>query len=172
MFFEQHQHPVRESWGKPVLAVLLALVLTGCASLTVQPESPNVSIANLELQEFTLFEQRYRLHLRIQNPNDFDLAMNGMSYKLKLNGRKFATGVSDQEVTVPAFGEEVITVNVVSNLARVIEQLREVGKGKDGTPSLRYELKGQIGLGSLGIRLPFSQEGDLEMPSRGQQHRI
>ena len=145
----------------PVVATLLALLLSACAVLGERPESPNVSIKNLELQEFNLFEQRYRLHLRIQNPNDFELAMSGMSYELELNGREFATGVSDQEVTVPAFGDVVIEVHVVSNLARVIEQLREVGEG--GRPTLRYQLSGKIGVGSFGGRIPFSHEGDLEL---------
>ncbi|BAZ93235.1 uncharacterized protein FOKN1_0833 [Thiohalobacter thiocyanaticus] len=144
----------------PALALLL--LLAGCSHFLTRPEAPSVSLNNLQLVEATLFEQRYLLHLRIQNPNNFDLPISGMSYRLLLNGREFATGVSRDLETLPAYGEQVITVSVVSNLLRIYEQLRSPGDGE----AFSYALEGSISLQGLRAPLPFSQRGELALNPR------
>jgi LEA14-like dessication related protein len=58
-------------------------------------EAPRVTVSDLELVHATLLAQRYRIVLTMQNPNTFDLPIEGLRYALVLNGKEFATGVSD-----------------------------------------------------------------------------
>ena len=149
-------------YSTPLLFLLLALFLAGCSHFLTRPEAPTVSLNNLQLIEATLFEQRYLLHLRIQNPNNFELPIAGMRYRLLLNGREFATGVSRDLDTLPAYGEQVVAVNIVSNLLRIYEQLRNPTRND----SFSYALEGSISLQGLGPALPFSQRGEIPLQQR------
>ena len=40
-------------------------------------EPPKISIANIAPKDFTIFEQRFDVQLRIQNPNEKELGING-----------------------------------------------------------------------------------------------
>ena len=146
----------------PIPFLLLTLFLAGCSHFPTRPEPPGVSLNNLQLIEATLFEQRYLLHLRIQNPNNFELPIAGMRYRLMLNGREFATGVSRDIDTLPAYGERVVTVSVVSNLLRIYEQLREPNAGD----AFSYALEGSISLHGVPVSLPFSQRGEIPLQRR------
>ena len=138
---------------------LLALWLGGCATLPAGTEPPYLSITSIEPVEITPLEQKYRLKLRVQNPNDHDLDISGMSYILEINGQPFLKGVSDDAVTVPRYGESVIELGGVSTLFGFVQQIRTLQQrqGQD----IEYKLSGKLSLsGGLG-RLPFSYEGSL-----------
>lgn len=149
-----------------VLGLVVAL-LSGCALLGERPAAPEVSLANISLQDATLFEQRYLLTLRIQNPNPFALPIGGMQYQLDINGEAFAHGVSDDKVSVPAYGEELIRVEVVSNLARAWRRMMDWAEG--GADSLSYSLSGRAYLTDRSLRVPFEYSGELDL--RGERSR-
>ena len=144
-----------------IFALLLLLALEGCATLGRYEEPPRVSLANVQPLDMTMFEQRYRLSLRIQNPNRVELPIEGMSYDVYLNDRKFAQGVSGQPVTVAPFGEEVLEVDVVSNLLRVFEQIRALEQAQQ--PLFTWRIKGNLALAGSLTRLPFEYEGELNL---------
>ncbi|MBK7953510.1 MAG: LEA type 2 family protein [Candidatus Accumulibacter sp.] len=81
---------------KTRLAVLSILLLSACAGLGGLAQKPEVSVAALNLVQMGLFEQRFALKLRIQNPNDVELRINGLSFEIELNGKSFITGLSDR----------------------------------------------------------------------------
>jgi LEA14-like dessication related protein len=152
-----------------VLSALLSLWLLGCSSLGGLEEKPRVSVVGLKPVKIELFEQRYAARLRIQNPNKVALGIQGMNYVIEVNGQEFARGVSDQGVTVPAFGETVMQVSIISNLASLLRQLRSVGK--DDAP-LSYRIHGRIAIQGIPGTIPFSHDGDLRLgraPTRQQE---
>jgi LEA14-like dessication related protein len=106
-----------------------------------------------------VLEQRYGLQLRILNPNDTALPVAGMQYSLQINDREFAYGVSRQPVSIPAYGEAVLDVDVVSNLLSVLQQLQEANTGKQD--SLKYRLSGSLSLENRFGKLPFDYHGEL-----------
>ncbi|MEE9287677.1 MAG: LEA type 2 family protein, partial [Gammaproteobacteria bacterium] len=77
------------------LLIFASLALVGCASIPSELEPPRLTLKNVELLNATLFEQQYLLTLRLQNPNDFDLDIKGMSFDLEINDEEFASGVSN-----------------------------------------------------------------------------
>jgi LEA14-like dessication related protein len=147
--------------GVPALLALLVL-LVGCAGLGIYPDPPRVSLANLQPVEMGLFEQRYRLWLRIQNPNAVDIPVAGLDYTLYINDKEFAYGVSRQDVTVPAFGEALIEVDVVSSLMSVITQIQQLNERQN--ESLSYRLTGGLSLGNHPGKLPFEYKGKIATP--------
>lgn len=140
---------------------LLVLFVAACAGLGGLSQKPDISLAALDLLEMGVFEQRFVMTLRVQNPNDVDLPIRGMTFDIELNGQHFAKGLSDKAVTIPRMGEALLEVRATSNLGSVLRQLRELQKG--GRERIDYRLYGQIALDGLG-RLPFERKGDLQMP--------
>jgi LEA14-like dessication related protein len=144
----------------PVILVLLASVFLGaCATMSPYKESPRVSLVSIQPQEMKLLEQRFALQLRILNPNDVVIPVEGLSYSIAINGREFAYGVSQQAVEIPAFGEALLDVAVVSNLLNVMQQLQAMsGETRN---SLDYRLTGKLGLANSPVSLPFDYSGEL-----------
>jgi len=162
-----HCTPVR--WRQLVPVVLLALLAWDCAGLRTYSEPPRVSLVSIQPKEMGVLEQRYALQLRIMNPNDTALPVAGMQYTLEINGHEFAYGVSRQPVSIPAYGEAVLDVDVVSNLLGVMQQLQEAGTGK--SESLKYRLSGSLGLENRLGKLPFDYSGELKYLPSGSTAR-
>ena len=59
---------------------ILAVLVSGCASLFWMGEKPRIDIVNLTPKEMRLLEQTFLMELRIQNPTDADLEVNGLSF--------------------------------------------------------------------------------------------
>jgi len=144
---------------KKLVTLLFAVILGGCAAMQDSLEAPHVTLADLRMLDMTLFEQRYGLKIRVQNPNPVELPITGMSFRLDINDAELGRGVSDQAVTVPAYGESVVEIKLTSNLVRILDQIRglESGKGQ----SLRYHLSGGLSLANRMSKLPFDYQGEI-----------
>ena len=138
-----------------------ALFTSACATFPSRPEPPRVTLAGLTVVSMDLFEQRYRMKLRVQNPNNYRLPLSGMEYTLELNDRRFATGVSSDDIDLPAFGEKLIVVDVSSNLLQLLDQVHALEGG--GEPSLRYRLAGHVGVVGRNLKLPFEYTGEVSL---------
>ena len=141
------------------LIFLVTLFLGACAILSVYKEAPRVSLVSIQPQEMGVLEQRFVLQLRILNPNDVAIPVEGLSYAIEINGREFAYGVSRQDVEIAAFGEALLEVTVVSNLLNVVRQLQVLNN--ETRDSLAYRLTGKISLANSSASLPFDYSGEL-----------
>jgi LEA14-like dessication related protein len=141
------------------IAMVFAMILGGCASMQPPLESPYVGLTDMRILNVTLFEQRYALKVRVQNPNAVALPINGMDFRLDINDVELGRGVSDKAVTVPAYGEAVYEIDLVSNFAHIIHQIRALESGKGQT--LRYHLTGGISVANRAGKLPFDYQGEI-----------
>ena len=141
-----------------VLSVV-ALLLAGCASLAMK--SPEVSLADVTIEEFGLLEQRLGIKLRVMNPNDADLPIDGVTFEVDVNGQSFAKGVSNKSVTVPRFGEALLDLSAVSTLGSLLRQLAELAKS--GRDTVQYRVHGQFYGGGLN-GVPFDSKRELKLP--------
>jgi LEA14-like dessication related protein len=138
-------------------AVLVAL--GGCALLD-DYIPPEVSLSDLTFEEGSLFEQRVNLVLRVRNPNDFALPLDGYRFDLALNGLPFARGFGNDSVTVPRFGEELIRAKATVSTLDVLRQMIGLAEAKD----FAYDLKGTAFVrGVLRREAPFQQTGSLNL---------
>jgi LEA14-like dessication related protein len=146
--------------GRLLLLVFGVLLITGCATMNNYPEQPRVSLVSIQPKEMTLLEQRYALQLRILNPNETAIPIEGLNYSVEINGREFAYGVSRQAVSIPPFGEALLDVDVVSNLLNVLQQMQEMSNEQQD--SLQYRLSGKLSLSNSLVKLPFDYHGELK----------
>ncbi len=149
---------------KIVLLLFPILCLTACSALGPL-QTPDVTLSNIEAGKgMTLFEQRYDVTLRIQNPNNADLPVSGLSYAVTLNDQEFARGVSNERIVIPALGEKLVHVTVTSNPLDWINQINQLQANPERSPS--YSVSGVLYLeGLAGRELPFSKAGKF-VPNR------
>ena len=132
-----------------LLCVLMAL--TGCTSTA----AVDVYLTNITPMPSTLFEQRARLELRIQNLGEKPLQATGIDVDLRLNGKRLARGVDGVGFTVPRLGETTTSVVVSSSVFDTISQLLTL-QGRD---VFTYALKGRVI--TPGVDKRFSRAGQL-----------
>jgi LEA14-like dessication related protein len=144
------------------LLMTLLVVSAGCASL--QGRDPlQVTVAGIEPLQGEGMELRMLVKLRVQNPNDTPVNFNGVALQMEVQGRDFATGVSDASGTVPRFGETLIEVPVTASAFRMVRQA--MGMMKNGAPGkISYEMTGKLnGSGFSSVR--FQNRGEFELPT-------
>ncbi len=133
--------------------------IAGCAAVS-DAKSPDVRLADLKLLSSGLFEQRFQLDLRVSNPNDFALRLDGLTFNLDLNDASFATGQSDQNVTVPSLGETLVSVQASTTFLDVAQQVLALTEGGN----VKYRLSGIAFLRGLGRNeVPYEKEGSLRL---------
>ena len=139
---------------------LVLSALAACATAPPRVEPLWVTLADLQPAKIGLLEQEYALKIRVQNPNEVEIPMSGLSYQIELNGKPFAKGVSRQNATVPAFGEVVLDVSAVSGLSGLLEQLSAM---REAAPQrITYRLQGRLASPSRGS-VPFDEAGSLDL---------
>ena len=142
-------------------SLLLTLLLAGACAQTAQRPKLDVSITELGAAQIGVLEQTYSLKLRVQNPNPMDISTDGLSFDIEINGKPFARGVSNESVTIPRLGEAMVTVQAVSDLSGLIQQMRGIEGA--ATSGLRYRLTGRFFSGETPF--PFDYSGSIKPPS-------
>jgi len=147
-----------------VIAMVLAAGLVACAGLGTKLETPQVSFVGIKALEVSIFEQRLEVRLRVQNPNNRDLPVNGLHVDVELAGEPFANGVSAREFTVPANGEAEFDMIVTANAATAL--IRILGSDRKSREDIEYRLKGKLST-RLGLlrSIPFEETGTLPIGS-------
>ena len=147
------------SW---VLLTVVALTLVGCASLP-HTDPLQVTLVDAEPAAGEGLEARMQLKLRVQNPNDAAIDYNGVYVELIVTGKTFASGVSNEIGTVPAFGEAVIVVPVTISVLGIVGEAMELLGGKP-MDKITYEMRGKVNSTRSGA-LRFESQGELTLPT-------
>jgi LEA14-like dessication related protein len=146
---------------KIILPLLVVAVFDGCAGIGRFSEPPYITLSNINLLNMGVFEQRYRIMMRIQNPSDVEITIKGMSFQIFINEQVFARGVSNKSVIIPEFGEKVVEIVAASDLTSMLRQFQELMTG--GIQKVSYRLTGKAKLANRIRRLPFEYKGELDL---------
>ena len=147
----------RNRWmGLPVV-----LLMAACSSMPKDFEAPRVHITDMTAKDVAIFEQRFDMKIRIQNPNNTDLSINGLKFDIDLNEREFANGMSGENVTIPRFSSQVLNVEVITGISSFLRQFQEFNK--TGSSKLRYRIKGTAFVEApRTFKLPFDEKGEVD----------
>jgi LEA14-like dessication related protein len=144
-----------------LLAALAALALGACAALPTNLETPEVSFVALRAVEASVFEQRLEVRMKVRNPNDIDLPVNGLDVDIELADEPFAHGISAREFVVPAGGEAEFDMLVTANAATALLKIASADRKTDSIP---YNVKGKLST-KIGLlrTIPFDESGTLQI---------
>ena len=96
----------------------LTLSLVGCAGVGKQLEPPRVSLAHIEVQEFTGFEAVFQIKLRVINTNDIDLTIKGIEAEMEIRSSSRVSATSFPNLRGKTFGVPLISQYDRSNNIR------------------------------------------------------
>jgi LEA14-like dessication related protein len=146
------------------LFAIALLALPGCAAF--QGRDPlQVTVAGIEPLDSQGLELRMLVKLRVQNPNDTPVYYDGVALEMNVQGKKFATGVSDAAGSVPRFGETVISVPVTVSAFRLFGQAVDM-IGSGGSGRITYEMKGKLNSSTFNS-MRFQTQGEFNLPGIG-----
>ena len=136
---------------------MLRLCLTACSAFAPKLEAPRLTLVRIGMMSADIFNQQFLVRMHVQNPNDRELPVNGIDYKLFLEGDSFAEGVSNKPFVVPAQGETefdmTVRTNFVSSIGRLLSRL-------NGRDQVQYVLEGKV-LTDISMlkKIPFQESG-------------
>ena len=144
---------------------LAPLSLPGCA-IFQRSDPLQVTVAGIEPLEGQGqgLELRLLVKLRVQNPNEAPIDYNGVALEMDVQGKTFATGVSDAVGTVPRFGEAVITVPVTASAFRMLGQAFALARS-GGSGKITYEMRGKLN-GSGFSSTHFRTQGEFDLSAK------
>lgn len=152
-------------YGYYRLAVVPMLLMLGACATMQGKDPPQVTVAGIEPLQGQGLELRLTVKLRVQNPNDTPIDYNGVAVEMNVQGKAFASGVTDASGSVPRFGETVIAVPVTISAFRMVRQALGMLQGAGGGGGkIQYEMKGKLS-GSSFSATRFSTKGEFEMPA-------
>ena len=141
---------------KALTICVAVLGLSGCSLFVPKLEAPHLSVVSVEFQKGALWQQKLRVRMHVDNPNDRVLPIKGITYTLDVNGQELAHGESAAAFIVPALGEAEFDMNMTANMAGTIISL--LSHGTDS--NVEYHLTGRISLSQGLLRsIPFDQHG-------------
>jgi LEA14-like dessication related protein len=136
--------------------VLSVCLLAGCSLFRPKLETPQLSIVSIALVKSGLWEQQFRVRMRVQNPNDLELPVKGIDCTMQVAGADVAHGSSAASFTVPALGEAEFDMNLTANMAAAVLHVLS----SRGSDQIDYRISGKVRLSSGWVHtVPFDQHG-------------
>jgi LEA14-like dessication related protein len=142
---------------QPALSLSLFFLGLACAHFGRGLQTPEVSLVDLLPLPSETLEQRFELRVRILNPNDEALAIDGIDLTLDLNDRRLGRALSSEELEIPRLGDEVVALVATTHLLDVLRQAIALPEAS----GLDYSLHGRIYLSGSPGWLRVSHEGSL-----------
>jgi LEA14-like dessication related protein len=148
---------------KSAAILLMASALAACSVFVPKLQSPQLSIVNVEHLGSNLLEQRLRVHIRVENPNDRELPVAALTYSIEVAGQEFAHGAANESFTVPPRGESEFATDVSANMAGALIAILGRGHGSANDP-IDYRIVGEVRLADGFVRkIPFEHRGSFKL---------
>ena len=148
---------MKRSFGAVVCVLVLCLAACSTPKLAV----PKLALVSVAMTSADIFNQQFMVRVNVENPNDRELPIAGIDYKLFLEGDSFAEGLSNKPFTVPANGnidfDMIVRTNFVSGAGRLISRL-------NGRDQVQYVVEGKVLTDISGLkRVPFQESGTVSL---------
>ena len=126
-----------------LFVVACAALLGACSSLGSKLEAPSLELVGVQMLSTDMFAQRFKVRVKVINPNDLELPVKGLEYTILMMGDSFAEGMANESFLLPAMGEAefdmLVTTNFVSSFGRLLSRVQG---GK--LENIDYEITGKI----------------------------
>jgi LEA14-like dessication related protein len=139
-----------------LIFLLIAVNLSSCSTLNKLP--PEVNLMRLEVQEATLSHVNLLADLRVFNPNDIALTIQGVDYTLQIEGIKLFSGSSRLSQTVAPQEYGHLNLRLSSAYWDIIQLLNRLPEKSD----VAFSMQGSILVGGSRIfphRFSFDKQG-------------
>jgi len=145
-----------------LFVVACAVLLAACSSLGSKLEAPSLELVGVQMLSTDMFAQRFKVRVKVINPNDLELPVKGLEYTILMMGDSFAEGMANESFLLPAMGEAefdmLVTTNFVSSFGRLLSRVQG---GK--LENVDYEITGKIMVEKGMVRkIPINHRGTVD----------
>ena len=138
-------------------AVLLFMVpLSSCSTINAIP--PEINLMKVDIQDVTLSHVNLLAELRVFNPNEKAVTVQGVDYKLHLEGIKVFSGRSNLSQTVEPQKYGLLSLRLSSAYWDIIQLLNRLPDKSE----VAFSMNGTIKVGESSIfaqRFSFDKQG-------------
>ncbi|SDS50033.1 LEA type 2 family protein [Pseudomonas granadensis] len=129
-----------------LVVLMLMLNLGGCASWFGDDSvEPAVHLVKVEVVRAKLLEQKFILHFRVDNPNDSELTVRGLEYRIHLADMLLAEGEHEHWFSVGPKHSAYFKVPIRTNLWPKVKDVVKILKKSD--QQIPYRLQGEMETG-------------------------
>lgn len=154
----------RSTFG--IAGLLLLVLVSGCATLETVVSAPEVRLRDVTVEKLDVSKQTFVLAFDVSNPNPFPLPVSTISYGMRLDGYRFASGETASAFTVPAGGDGEFLLSVDLNLLRTAPELLFIVR-EGAQRDIPYALEGRFGIDiPFAKPLYFETKGDVRLHAR------
>jgi len=152
--------------GLAAAVLVLASLLAACVAAPRTLEAPEVDLVGLALLDGSADAQRFRIGLRVTNPNDVRVSVQRLSFNVRLAGGGVMSGQAPGLLALEPGEVREIEVDVRTSLVSSVSRLLSLVQGPAAT--VPYDLDGLVTL-SRGIQptRPFTARGEVPLAIPG-----
>ena len=148
-------------------AILLAAVFTlgaalaGCAAIENLVRQPEVDLTAVNVTGVTLSGADLLFRFRVDNPNSRGMVLDGIGYKLRINGEPMLEGRRDERMEIAA-GESTFDLPMTVGYSDLLRVIRTLSSSRKPNYDLDAEFRFAVPiLGS--VTVPVSRRGDIPL---------
>jgi len=143
---------------KKFIFTTLFLSLCSCASLVGGiVEKPKVDLERVDLKDTNLKGTTLLFVVNVENPNEMDLKVDQINYKIFVNNKEISRAKTDEAVKVPGKSKAQIKIPLPIEYTKIFSDLKEVLFSE----SASYKIEGDAQFPLFTV--PFSKEGNLKL---------
>ena len=146
-----------------ITLAVVAILLTGCASISHKPEAPKLSVLGIKPVGLNSKNQVFRFKLNAFNPNAFKLPLQKIDFIARFSGIEVGEAATTEGVTLSPNGDTEFSMDVATDLSKIVTNIGDLFKAKG--LNFDYELDGKMRFidASLfnGLAVPFKLNGNL-----------
>ena len=147
---------------KSFFVFALVAALGACTQFSSVLQKPHVALENIALANNNLLSPRFKLTIRITNPNGVALPVKGMSYSINIQGVDVFEGVTSKIPNIAAYSDTVIDLELGTDIIKAARLLRAF---KDRTDNnVNYGLNAHIDLTGILPSFNVSDTGFVVIP--------
>jgi LEA14-like dessication related protein len=139
-----------------IINLLFIIPLSSCSTINTIP--PEVNLMKVDVQDVTLSHVNLLADLRVFNPNENAVTIQGVDYTLHLEGIKVFSGRSNQTQTIEPHTYGHLNLRVSSAYWDIIQLLNRLPDKTD----VAFSMQGSIRVGESYLfaqRFSFDKEG-------------
>lgn len=148
-----------------ITAFLFVIPLSSCSSINIIP--PEVNLMKVDVQDVTLSHVNLLADLRVFNPNQNAVIIQGVDYTLHLEGIKVFSGRSNLTQTIKPQEYGFLTLRISSAYWDIIQLLNKIPDKTD----VAFSMQGSIRVGESSMfskRFSFDKEGVIPLQKANQ----
>jgi len=153
------------TWLLAGIVFLLTVLLSACSTINAVP--PEVNLMRVDVQDVTLSHVNLLADLRVFNPNDTVLTIQGVDYTLHLEGIRIFSGKSRLSQTIEPQEYGHLTLRLASAYWDIIQFVNAMPNKSD----VAFSMQGSVLVGKnrfFAHRFSFVKDGIIPFQKKAQ----